>query len=390
MKIALVHDYIGEFGGAERVLLALSEIYPDAPIYTAFTREGRALDKFKSKKVITSWAQKVPFFASFLHSPLRFLAPFIWGSFAKRLSEFDVVITSSSWYVTKGFGYGGPTSSRLRGAIGKPIEICYCHTPPRYLYGYETAVDTKKNILAVIYSIIVNPFMRYYDFMSAQKVDYFIANSENVAKRIKKFYRRNATVIYPPVELKVVSDKRQVTGGKYYLIVARIVGAKGIEMAVEACQRLNVPLKIVGEAAGYSNTLNKLKENSNDNVEFLGFVEDSELVELYKGAKAFLALAQDEDFGITPVESMQSGTPVIAYKGGGYLETVLDPSANSGQAATGVFFDNYSVEGLIGAMNRLNKLKISAADCKKQGDKFSKKVFQEKIKEFVQKHAGVA
>lgn len=385
MKIALVHDYIGEFGGAERVLLALSEIWPEAPIFTAFTREGNVLSGFKGKKIITSWAQNVPFFATYLHSPLRFLAPLIWGSFSKRLLEYEVVITSSSWYVTKGIVQSTQHTAH------RTVEVCYCHTPPRYLYGYETAVDTKKNVLAKIYSVIVNPFMRYYDFISAQRVDYFIANSENVRARIKKFYRRDAEVIYPPVNLEHrIKNIEHRNKGNYYLIVARIVGAKGIEMAVEACKRVKVPLKIVGEAAGYSNVLKSLKERSESNVEFLGFVPDDELAQIYKGAKAFLALSQDEDFGITPVEAMQAGTPVIAYKGGGYLETVIDPSTSSGRGATGVFFDSYSAEGLIGAMNKLERIKISAADCKKQGEKFSKKVFQQKIKEFVEKHARVA
>lgn len=374
MKIALVHDYIGEFGGAERVLLALSEIYPDAPIYTAFTREGTFLEKLKGKKIITSWAQNIPFFAKFLHSPLRFLTPLIWNSF--DFSEYDVVISSASWYVTKGFGQGGPTSSRLRGAIGKPIEICYCHTPPRYLYGFQTAAGFTNSWPVKLYSHIVNPFMRYYDFVSAQKVSYFIANSNNVSQRIKKFYRRDSTVIYPPVEL-ATSNKRQVTRGNYYLIVARIVGAKGIEMAIEAANKLNVPLKIAGEPSGYATAFKELKSKAGENVKFLGFVPDEELAKLYAGAKAFLALAKDEDFGITPVESMQAGTPVIAYKGGGYLETVTD-------GETGVFFEDYSVEGLIEAMHRLDKIKISPSDCKKQGEKFSKKVFQEKIREFVQ------
>src|SRR3989344_8374731 len=143
MKVALVHDYLNEFGGAERVLEALCEIYPAAPIYTAFYRKNSpAYRRFKNRKIITSWAQNVPFFASFLHSPLRFLAPLIWGSF--DFSQFDLVITSASWYVTKGIGKRPDLGSDDRKAKGlvldkRPIEVCYCHTPPRYLYGYATA-----------------------------------------------------------------------------------------------------------------------------------------------------------------------------------------------------------------------------------------------------------
>lgn len=365
MKVALIHDYIGEFGGAERVLLALSGIYPEAPIFTAFSKKGLFLDKLKDRDIRTSWAQKIPFFSTKLHSPLRFLAPLIWGSFKKELQDFDLIISSASWYVTKGFGQGGLT-------IGKPIEICYCHTPPRYLYGYETSI--KPSWLVNFYATIVNPFMRYYDFVSAQKVDYFIANSKNVAKRINKFYRREAEIIYPPVALGRVS---QAVRGDYYLVVARIVGAKGIEMAIQAANKLGFKLKIAGEAVGYSSIIENLKKQARDNTEFLGYVNDLELVRLYREAKAFLALARDEDFGITPVEAMQAGTPVIAYKGGGYLETVIE-------GETGTFFENYDVEDLISAIERLDHMRINPVDCKKQGEKFSKDRFKKEIKEFVE------
>ncbi|MCG2691193.1 hypothetical protein L6272_00005, partial [Microgenomates group bacterium] len=149
MKVALIHDYLNEFGGAERVLLALAEIWPEAPIYTAFYRKGSAAyERFKDKKIITSWAQKIPFFSSKLYSPLRFLAPLIWGSFARRLADYDVVISSSSWYATKGL---------------HPNEFCYCHTPPRWLYGYQTASDWQKYWSVRVYGLIVGHLMRHYD-----------------------------------------------------------------------------------------------------------------------------------------------------------------------------------------------------------------------------------
>src|SRR3990170_404659 len=204
MKVALVHDFLNEFGGAERVLEALAEIFPKAPIYTAFYKKGSpAYLRFKSKKIITSWVQNVPFFASRLHSPLRFLAPLIWGSF--DFSKYDLVITSSSWYVTKGVVKRKTTPKQSKLAAGqanderKTLEICYCHTPPRYLYGYPTA-KKQKGFLVKAYALVVNHFMRVYDFESAQKVNYFIANSKEVAARIKKFYRRDSVVIYPSVD----------------------------------------------------------------------------------------------------------------------------------------------------------------------------------------------
>src|SRR3989344_616876 len=300
MKVAIVHDYLKEYGGAERVLEALCEVFPDAPIYTAFFKEeSDAYKRLRHHKIIPSWAHYIPFFATKLHSPLRFLAPLIWESF--DLSEYDVVISSASWYVTKGIGKNGPTSPRLRGTIGKPIEICYCHTPPRWLYGYATSVKNQKS-----------------------KKD-------------------------------------------YYLIVSRIVGAKGLEMAIEAAKKAGFKLKIAGSPSGYYSVA-PIK-----GVEFLGQVTDEKLVKLYKGAKAFLALSKDEDFGITPVEAMLCGTPVIAFNGGGYKETVLDKK-------TGLLFDDYSVDGLISSIKQFESLKLNPQDCVNQAQKFSKERFKREIK----------
>ena len=235
MKIAIIHDYLNEFGGAERVLLALTEIWPDAPIYTAFyNKDSEAYKRFKGKKIITSWVNKIPFFDKYLHSPLRFLAPTIWNSF--DFSEFDIVISSASWYITKGFGSRG-TDRR------QPIEFCYCHTPPRWLYGYKTSIELQKYWPVRIYAKVVGAFMRLYDFKAAQRVNYFIANSQNVADRIKRIYRRDAKVIYPPVEIPQIG---RVQKEDYYFISSRIVGGKGLELAIKTAASLGIKLKIAG------------------------------------------------------------------------------------------------------------------------------------------------
>lgn len=387
MKVALVHDYLNEFGGAERVLLALSEIWPDAPIYTSFYKKGSpAWERFKGRQLKVSWFHYLPF-ADKLVSPLRFLAPLIWNSF--DFSDFDVVITSASWFVTKGVVKPTTESQRL-----KTIEVCYCHTPPRYLYGYPTSIEWQKYWFVRICGAIVNHFMRMYDWTAAQKVDYFIANSKNVAGRIKKFYRRDSNVIYPPVELVMrgrlleLSKKtnlKQLKANSYYLVVSRIVGAKGLELAVRAASKLGFKLKVVGTPGGYGHEYERIKKIAGDNVEFLGFVQDSELAQLYGGAKGFLALAQDEDFGITPVEAMMAGTPVIAYRGGGYLETVVDPSTvRSGQVATGVFFDEPTVESLVGAIKQFEKRRWDSKSISKYARKFSKERFKREIVKFVE------
>lgn len=318
------------------MLLALSEIWPEAPIFTAFYRKGSAAHaRFKDRKIITSWVQLIPGFSRYLYSPFRFLAPKIWASF--DFSKYDLVISSSSWYITKGFN-----------------EICYCHTPPRWLYGYQTAMNWQKYWPIRIYGMIIGHFMRLYDFRQAQKVKYFLANSQEVKRRIWKFYRRESTVIYPPVDLPVSRLHRATVPQDYYLIVSRPVGGKGIELGVEAAKKYHFPLKIVGG----------------------GSVSDEELTKLYSRAKAFLALSKDEDFGITPVEAMACGTPVIAFNGGGYKETVID-------GKTGVLFDDYSVDGLWQAMKRLDKLKIKPQDCLAQAKKFSKERFKREIWNFL-------
>lgn len=370
LKVALVHDYIKEYGGAERVLEALTELYPDAPIYTAFYKKGSpAWERFKHKKIIPSWVHYIPFFATKLHSPLRFLAPSIWGSF--DFSDYDVVITSASWYVTRGI------LTRHQALSTKHcVEICYCHTPPRWLYGYKTSVEWQRFWPIRVYGMIIGHFMRMYDYNAAQKVDYFIANSKEVQARIKKFYRRESTVVYPPVDLDLRFKIKDLREREYYFIVSRIVGAKGIDMAVEAARKLGFKLTIAGASAGYYTGLKDMQEGAPDNVEFLGRVSDEELVKLYSGAKAFIATATDEDFGITPVEAMLCGTPVIAYYGGGFKETVID-------GKTGVFFHESTVPSLVNAIKQFEKKKFDPKVCQKQAKKFSKERFMKEMKAFV-------
>src|SRR3989344_2545805 len=197
MKIAIVHDFLKEYGGAERVLEVLHEIYPEAPIYTAFVDYkglGVHAERVKKWKIIQS-----PFGSSYFmkkfHSPLRFLAPLVWESF--DFKKYDVVISSSGWYMS-------------RGIITRPetTHICYLHHPPRHLYGYQTAMQWQKYWFMRMYAAIVNHHLRIYDYLAAQRVDHFIANSEEVKRRTKKFYRRDADVIYPPVEINNQISKR--------------------------------------------------------------------------------------------------------------------------------------------------------------------------------------
>jgi glycosyltransferase involved in cell wall biosynthesis len=368
MKIALIHDYLKEYGGAERVLKTLCEIWPEAPIYTAFyVRNSTAGRAFAGKKIVESWLAPLIKHKN-LYSPLRFLTPLIWKSF--NFSKYDLVITSASWYITRGFRVGPKTKI-----------FCYCHTPPRWLYGYSTSMEWQRYWPVRIYGNIIAHFLRLYDYSSAQQVNEFIVNSKNVAGRVKKFYRRSSTVIYPPVEVeKIIRATRNLKQKDYYLIASRVVGAKGIELAAEAAKKAKVGLKMVGEPAGLKWFGKKLEKLKNSWVEFLGRISDEELYRYYGQCKAFLALATDEDFGIAPVEAMAAGRPVIAFRGGGYLESVVE-------GKTGEFFDQPTVESLVKILKNFKPEKYKPEDCRAQAQKFSKERFKKEIKEFVNKHA---
>ncbi|OGD90381.1 hypothetical protein A3D07_00845 [Candidatus Curtissbacteria bacterium RIFCSPHIGHO2_02_FULL_42_15] len=422
MKVALVHDYLNEFGGAERVLEALCEIFPKAPIYTAFYKKGSPAHlRFKNKKIITSWAQNVPFFASYLHSPLRFLAPLVWNSFVHQsstlraqtpngLAEYDLVITSSSWYVTKGVVKRNAANDKR-----KTLEICYCHTPPRYLYGYPTA-KKQRGFLVKAYALVVNHFMRVYDFEAAQRVDYFIANSREVSSRIKKFYRRDSKVIYPPVDIgrfarKTTNAKRLTQEkaldvshsslGDYFLIVSRLVSAKRVDLAVEVCAKLGLPLKVVGtgpEMENLKDLANRLQttvyrkkelvDRRLSTVDFLGEVDDKTLIKLYQNCRAVIFPAEYEDFGIVPVEAMACGKPVIALAQGGVLESVIDAIPAGKGKGTGVYFDPATSGSLTLAINNFMDLEkkgyFNPSFIRKHAQKFSKVRFKREILRFVE------
>ncbi|HET7099432.1 MAG TPA: glycosyltransferase [Patescibacteria group bacterium] len=368
MKVAIIHDYINEYGGAERVLKELSNLFPDAPIYTAFKVAYSTADKeFRGKKIIESFLAPILKIGK-LYSPLRFLAPVIWGSF--DLSKYDLVVASASWYITKGFKVGEKTK-----------VIVYCHTPPRWLYGYETSVGFTKYWPVKIYAKIVGHFMRKFDFKSAQKVDYFIANSQEVAQRISRFYHRDSTVINPPIDVQeIIKQTKNIQKENFYLIVSRLVGAKGILEAVNIFGNFGINLKIVGEAHGFSDVKEKLK-NSKGNVEMLGFVSDEEKFILMAKAKAFVALAKNEDFGMTVVESQAAGTPVIAFNGGGFKETIVD-------GVTGVFINEINKDELNSAIKKIERTKWNKNKIIENSMRFSKERFKKEMLEFVNKHAN--
>lgn len=432
MKIALVHDYLREYGGAERVLETLHEMWPGAPLYTSFYdwgSMGKHAERFKGWDIRSSWIQKYWFIKKWI-SPLRFLAPKIWESF--DLSGYDVVISSSGWFMCRGVRtgvYAGPVgrvsrdllqfvreidsispsiktslqsedSSREALApttrIGQ-LHICYIHHPPRNLYGYPTGSTYQKYAIVRLYASIINFFLRHYDFETAQKVDYFIANSKETARRVEKFYRRGSTVIYPPVGISQACLRRQglpllkpfgklrgkgeafKTQKTYYLTVGRLAWSKQTDIIIRAANMLKLPLKIVGTGPEEKH----LREIAGPTVEFLGNVDDEKLIELYRGARATIFSALDEDFGIVPVESMAVGTPVIGLAQGGVMETVID-------GKTGVLFSEPTAGCLVAAIKKFDRTyrpdrsNKTYANCIKQAEKFSKERFVKEMRRFVE------
>jgi glycosyltransferase involved in cell wall biosynthesis len=362
LKVALAHDYLREYGGAERVLETLHDIFPDAPVYVSFTDPevaGIHWARFKDWNIHESWMTRIPGYKK-IFSPLRLFAPSFFSSF--DLSKFDVVISSSNAYFAKA----------IKPRAGAK-HICYCHTPARSLYGYTTMSDWRSNKLTHVLGTLINHYLRVVDYKVAQQVDFFLANSQETASRIKKFYRREATVIYPPVTVPPLTQKVPSNKDRsYYLYVNRLALAKHPEIAVQACTQMGVPLKVVGTGK----MLEGLKDMAGPTVEFLGAVSDEVLHELYAGAKALLYPVEDEDFGIVPIEAMGHGTPVIAHASGGPLETIIEKK-------TGIFIQELSVQALVEAMHLASAYTFNQTFIRKHAQKFSQQAFKTAILQFV-------
>lgn len=370
MRIAIVHDYIKEYGGAERVLEALHELYPDAPVYTTVYLPqflGPHRERFRDWTIRTSWLQKLPLKEKLI-SPFRVLAPFVFRSF--DFSSYDVIIVSAT-------GAYFPNAIEKK----KARQICYCHTPPRYLYGYMTARAWKKNTLVKTVSIVVFHVLRMVDFNASKNVDFYIANSDEVRGRIQKFYRKDATVIYPSVDVQNQESRIKNHAERlYFLAGGRLARPKHIDLIVKACKELKLPLKVFGKGfAGYGD---ELRAMAGPDTEFVGEVTDEEKYALMAGAKAFLFAGEDEDFGIVPVEAMAVGTPVVAYRSGGVKETVVD-------GKTGIFFDELTVLSLKDAIRRFEKTKFDQTTLRKHAERFGKERFKREIDGFIRKHSDL-
>jgi glycosyltransferase involved in cell wall biosynthesis len=352
MKIAFVHDYLNQYGGAERVLQVLCSMFPDAPIHTTVYDPERTGHVFDDRVIRTSFLQRIPG-ASRYHHLFPWLMPLAVEQF--DFSEYDVVFSISS--------------SFAKGIITKPgtRHICYCLTPIRYLWDDSHKYLNESEYPALVKKLI--PFflsyLRVWDKEASIRPDEMIAISRFVAGRVKKYYSRASEIIYPPVNMEKfqISD----TVEDYFLMVGRLVPYKKFDMVIRVFNKLNWPLKI----AGTGPQLDALKRLAKPNVEFMGAVDDQELAGLYSHAKA-LIFPQEEDFGIVPLEAMASGRPVIAYAGGGALETIVD-------GMSGMFFSQQTEASLTDALRRFQSVRFDPKACRMQAEKFSVRRFQEGI-----------
>ncbi len=361
LKVALVHDYLVDFGGAERVLIALHEIWPQAPVYLALVNPqglGRHWAQFRHWVLRPSWFQKLPF-ASRLISPFRFLLPYIWESF--DLSGYDLVISSSAWAMSKAVITAPHT-----------LHICYCHTPPRFLYHYPSARHWQKYFLIRFYANFINHRLRLYDYASSQRVDYFIANSREVARRVAKFWHRRAIVIRPPINFpsRLAGRKKQ----DFYLYASRLVSYKHPLLAIRACQKMKRKLVVVGKGPMVPQVADLA--NKSRYVQYLGHVSDKRLWELLQQARAVIFPVEKEDLGMVPLEAAAMGTPTIGYYSGGVKETIK-------RGKTGLFFHQLSVSSLAAAIRRFEKQKWSSRSCRLWARHFSVANFQSRLRRLV-------
>ena len=357
MKVALVHDHLTQSGGAERVLEALQALWPDAPTFTLLYNEKATEGVFSHRDIRPSFLQKMPLS---LQKPRWYLPLMPTATESYPLKEFDVVISSSSAF-SKGIVTGSDS-----------IHLCYCHTPTRYLWSdthsYVRDLKASKLVKAALPPLLSG--LRTWDRLAADRVDHFIANSETVARRIQKYYQKESSVIYPPVDIHEFSiSNRPKTS---FLIGGRLVSYKRYDLVIEAFNKLGLPLKVFGSGPMEA----ELQKMAKSNITFLGRVSNEERARLFQEAIAFLH-PQEEDFGITPVESMAAGRPVIAYRKGGATETVLDDE-------TGIFFDVQTWADVADAVIHTQSMQFDPAKIREHAMQFSREVFHKEIKELVE------
>jgi glycosyltransferase involved in cell wall biosynthesis len=349
MKVAITHDWLTSFGGGERVVRELHRMFPDAPIYTAVYDPSRVPASVREWDIRPSFLQRIPF-AKRKYQLLLPLMPMAFEQF--DMSGYDLVVTSSS--------------ACAKGVITSPdaVNVCYCHTPTRYIWDLYHDYTRGHRARALIAPVA--HALRLWDRLSADRVDHFVANSYEVASRIRRHYRRDSELIYPPVDVdRIVPDGREPDD--FYLVVSRLVPYKRVDLAVQAANRLGRRLVVVGDGP----ERRRLEALAGPTVEIRGWQSDEAVAELLARCRAFLFPGW-EDFGISAVEAQAAGRPVVAYGRGGALETVVD-------GKTGVLFEEQTVDSLAEAMLRAERIALDPGVCRRNAERFGADVFRAKL-----------
>jgi glycosyltransferase involved in cell wall biosynthesis len=360
MNLALVHDWLNQLGGAEDVLDALVSLYPNRPLYTSLYDRERMPADWRDWDIRTSFIDRLPF--AHEKQQLYFsLYPAAFEQFDFR--DYDVVLSNKS-----GFCHGIITGPET-------MHVCYCLTPTRYVWRYHQYAEREN--LGRLTRLALAPFLtplRQWDRLAADRVDHFIAISDEVRRRIAKVYRREATIIFPPVDVGRFSPSNRIDD--YYLFVGRLVPYRRLDVLIDAFNKMDKPLLI----AGSGRDRERLEAMAGPTVQFLGFVPDSDLPDLLAHCRAFM-WPGEEDFGISPIQANAAGRPVIAYAAGGALETVV--SGSDKMSVTGAFFTEQSVAAIIEAVEAFDPLSTSPATCRRHAEQYDIAVFKRRIDEFV-------
>jgi len=357
MRVAIVHDYLNQMGGAERVVAVLHEIFPDAPIFTSIVDQDVLWPELASADISPSWMQRLPGLKKHFK---KYLPLYPRAIESLNLKEYDLIISSSSAFA--------------KGAIKGPnaLHVCYCYTPMRFAWDYKKYVENEDlNALTRGILPIMIAGLKRWDLKTSCRPDYYIAISTVVRLRIKKIYGIDAEVIFPPVNVR--KYELRAHEDNFYLIVSRLNPYKKIELAVEAFNILGLPLKIIGSGP----FLRTLKHMARPNVVFLGRLDDKEVADYYASCKA-LIFPGEEDFGIVPIEANAAGRPVIAFHGGGALDTVVE-------GLNGLFFLDSTTESLVNAVKSFEngKYDFRPKEIRAYAFNFDKEVFKDKIKKFI-------
>ncbi|MCE7984331.1 MAG: glycosyltransferase family 4 protein [Caldilinea sp. CFX5] len=368
-RVALVHDWLNQMGGAENVLEELVALFPRAPVYTSMYAPEQMPDDYRHWTIQTTFMQWLPAVATH-HQAYLPLYPLAFERMDLR--GYDLVLSNKSGFCHGVQTQNGNQHSQLQ--QHRTVHVCYCLTPTRFLWLYDHYRE-REQIGGALHAVLqpVLRLLRRWDWQAAQRVDYFVAISSTVQKRIETIYGRESVVIHPPVDTTYFAPDPTVPVGDYYLIVSRLIPYKRIDLAIKAFNRLpNEKLLIVGDGRDRAS----LEAQARPNVQFLGRQSDERVLELLRGCKAFLFPGL-EDFGIAPVEAMSVGRPVIAYKGGGALDTVLP-------GVTGELFTEQSAESLYKTLVNFTPAAYNPAACRAQAEQFSVAQFRHKLLAFLQ------